>query len=226
MRLMTDRRIRHVPVVEADGRLCGMISIGDVVKQRLDDIQGEADALREYVTSALGLGKPFLLYETPQAPHWAEISNPDGTTSRLAVPEPKYASTPVGTCSGVREPDRSDKPAYVRNSSFSQASAQLARMQALYSVGRAAQADLLQAQAFEADAQLTLSQGQTQQAVAEERLRTTIHAPLEEKLTIGDRVVLNVPHCDPTADLYDSYHVVQGDTLVGIWPVSARGRSR
>jgi CBS domain-containing protein len=53
MALMTDRRIRHVPVVEKDGRLCGMISIGDVVKQRLDDIQGEADALREYVTSAM-----------------------------------------------------------------------------------------------------------------------------------------------------------------------------
>jgi CBS domain-containing protein len=53
MALMTDRRIRHVPVVEKDGRLCGMVSIGDVVKQRLDDIQGEADALREYVTSAM-----------------------------------------------------------------------------------------------------------------------------------------------------------------------------
>jgi CBS domain-containing protein len=52
MALMTDRRIRHVPVVEKDGRLCGMISIGDVVKQRLDEIQGEADAMREYVTSA------------------------------------------------------------------------------------------------------------------------------------------------------------------------------
>jgi CBS domain-containing protein len=53
MALMTKRRIRHVPVVEEDGRLCGMISIGDVVKQRLDEIQGEADALREYVTSAM-----------------------------------------------------------------------------------------------------------------------------------------------------------------------------
>ena len=53
MALMTDRRIRHVPVVEKDGRLCGMISIGDVVKQRLDDVQGEADALREYVTKAM-----------------------------------------------------------------------------------------------------------------------------------------------------------------------------
>jgi CBS domain-containing protein len=53
MALMTDRRIRHVPVVEKDGRLCGMISIGDVVKQRLDEIQGEAEAMREYVTSAM-----------------------------------------------------------------------------------------------------------------------------------------------------------------------------
>ena len=52
MALMTDRRIRHVPVVDVDGRLCGMVSIGDVVKQRLDDIQSEAEALREYVTSA------------------------------------------------------------------------------------------------------------------------------------------------------------------------------
>ena len=53
MALMTDRRIRHVPVVEEDGRLCGMISIGDVVKQRLDEIETEANALREYVTSAM-----------------------------------------------------------------------------------------------------------------------------------------------------------------------------
>ena len=53
MALMTDRRIRHVPVVEGDGRLCGIISIGDVVKQRLDEIEGEAAALREYVTSAM-----------------------------------------------------------------------------------------------------------------------------------------------------------------------------
>jgi CBS domain-containing protein len=51
MALMTQRRIRHVPVVE-DGRLCGMVSIGDVVKHRLDEIEGEAAALREYVTSA------------------------------------------------------------------------------------------------------------------------------------------------------------------------------
>jgi CBS domain-containing protein len=53
MALMTTRRIRHVPVVEKDGRLRGMVSIGDVVKQRLDEIQGEADAMREYVQNAM-----------------------------------------------------------------------------------------------------------------------------------------------------------------------------
>jgi N-acetylglucosamine-6-sulfatase len=80
---------------------------------------------REYITSALTLGKPFLLYETPQAPHWASITNPDGSTSKLAVPDTKYATANVGTCSGVRESDRSDKPAYVRARNFSASAAQL-----------------------------------------------------------------------------------------------------
>jgi D-serine deaminase-like pyridoxal phosphate-dependent protein len=44
--------------------------------------------------------------------------------------------------------------------------------------------------------------------------------------SIGDRVRLAVPHCDPTVNLYDTYHVVCGDTLIDLWPVSARGRSR
>jgi 3-hydroxy-D-aspartate aldolase len=47
-----------------------------------------------------------------------------------------------------------------------------------------------------------------------------------ETLAIGDMVRLSAPHCDPTVDLYESYHLVRGDTLVDIWPVSARGRSR
>jgi len=39
-------------------------------------------------------------------------------------------------------------------------------------------------------------------------------------------ISLNAPHCDPTVNLYDWYHVVSGNTLVDLWPVSARGRSR
>jgi CBS domain-containing protein len=51
MAMMTDRRIRHIPVVDDDGRLCGIVSIGDVVKNRLDEIQEEAEAMREYITN-------------------------------------------------------------------------------------------------------------------------------------------------------------------------------
>ena len=46
------------------------------------------------------------------------------------------------------------------------------------------------------------------------------------KLAPGDPVTLIVPHCDPTVNLYDHYHLVEGDTLVAIWPVSARGKAR
>lgn len=47
-----------------------------------------------------------------------------------------------------------------------------------------------------------------------------------EALAPGDPVTLTVPHCDPTVNLYDHYHVVEGETLVAIWPVGARGRAR
>jgi D-serine deaminase-like pyridoxal phosphate-dependent protein len=45
------------------------------------------------------------------------------------------------------------------------------------------------------------------------------------KLLPGDIVACTVPHCDPTVNLYDRYHVVRGDTLVEIWPIEGRGRS-
>jgi D-serine deaminase-like pyridoxal phosphate-dependent protein len=41
---------------------------------------------------------------------------------------------------------------------------------------------------------------------------------------LGARVEFMTPHCDPTVNLYDRYHVVDGDTLVDIWPIEARGR--
>jgi D-serine deaminase-like pyridoxal phosphate-dependent protein len=47
-----------------------------------------------------------------------------------------------------------------------------------------------------------------------------------ETLAPGDPVTLTVPHCDPTVNLYDHYHVVENETLVAIWPVGARGRAR
>jgi CBS domain-containing protein len=51
MATMTARRIRHLPVVE-EGQLLGIISIGDVVKSRLDEAAHEVDSLREYVMTA------------------------------------------------------------------------------------------------------------------------------------------------------------------------------
>jgi CBS domain-containing protein len=48
---MTNRRIRHFPVVR-NGRLCGIVSIGDVVKNRLDEIEYEAKSLRSFIAGA------------------------------------------------------------------------------------------------------------------------------------------------------------------------------
>ncbi|HEY5290484.1 MAG TPA: DSD1 family PLP-dependent enzyme [Caulobacteraceae bacterium] len=42
---------------------------------------------------------------------------------------------------------------------------------------------------------------------------------------LGDTVTFAAPHCDPTVNLYDAYHLARGDTLVDIWPIEARGRS-
>jgi CBS domain-containing protein len=49
--LMTRRRIRHLPVVEG-GRMVDFVSIGDLVKQRIDKIESEAEALRTYIQTA------------------------------------------------------------------------------------------------------------------------------------------------------------------------------
>ncbi|KLE34861.1 CBS domain-containing protein [Aurantiacibacter luteus] len=49
--LMTRRRIRHLPVVDGE-RLVGFVSIGDLVKYRMDRIEAEAEAMREYIHTA------------------------------------------------------------------------------------------------------------------------------------------------------------------------------
>jgi len=48
---MTNRRIRHFPVVR-DGVLCGIVSIGDLVKSRLDEIEFEANSMRSFIAGA------------------------------------------------------------------------------------------------------------------------------------------------------------------------------
>ncbi len=48
-RTMTDHRVRHVPVVAEDGSLVGIVSIGDVVKARLDELETERRQLVDYI---------------------------------------------------------------------------------------------------------------------------------------------------------------------------------
>lgn len=48
---MTEMRVRHVPIVDGDGRLAAIVSIGDIVKHRLSELQSERDQLRDYITS-------------------------------------------------------------------------------------------------------------------------------------------------------------------------------
>ena len=50
MWLMTDQRIRHLPVADDAGQLAGIVSIGDVVKHRLGQLESENQALYEYIT--------------------------------------------------------------------------------------------------------------------------------------------------------------------------------
>jgi CBS domain-containing protein len=50
MERMTKRRIRHIPIVE-DGKLLGIVSIGDVVKRKIEETEQEAQALKEYISA-------------------------------------------------------------------------------------------------------------------------------------------------------------------------------
>jgi CBS domain-containing protein len=52
MTLMTNRRIRHVPVM-AGGELVGMISIGDIVKARLTELESHSEALQTYISGSM-----------------------------------------------------------------------------------------------------------------------------------------------------------------------------
>ncbi len=54
MSMMTERRIRHLPVLDNAGALAGMVSIGDVVKFRLVELERENDQLHEYIQGNVG----------------------------------------------------------------------------------------------------------------------------------------------------------------------------
>ena len=48
---MTEMRVRHVPIVDDEAKLVAIVSIGDIVKHRLSELQSERDQLRDYITS-------------------------------------------------------------------------------------------------------------------------------------------------------------------------------
>ncbi len=50
--IMTQRRMRHLPVVSGGATICGIVSIGDLVKYRIEKIEEEAEAMRSYIQSA------------------------------------------------------------------------------------------------------------------------------------------------------------------------------
>ncbi|MCS6892925.1 MAG: CBS domain-containing protein [Rhodovarius sp.] len=52
LQMMTDRRVRHLPVLDHNGRLCGIVSIGDLVKARIAEAEQEAEELKAYVATA------------------------------------------------------------------------------------------------------------------------------------------------------------------------------
>lgn len=47
---MTDRRVRHLPVLDA-GRVCGLVSIGDLVKHKISEVEAEAQTLKAYIAA-------------------------------------------------------------------------------------------------------------------------------------------------------------------------------
>ena len=61
MAIMTDRRIRHLPVCKSD-RLVGIVSIGDLVKWKISEVEAEADGLKAYIAASYACARLRLIY--------------------------------------------------------------------------------------------------------------------------------------------------------------------
>jgi outer membrane protein TolC len=101
----------------------------------------------------------------------------------------------------------------VASQALDQAKAQLRRVEALHSAGRAAEADLLQARAFQADAELGLSQADTLQAIGEQRVRTVVHAPQDEQLSVGENVLAPFAGAEEARNLDELYREAESQRL-------------
>ncbi len=49
-KMITENRIRHIPIIDKNNKLCGIVSIGDIVKAKVDQAEGKARYLQEYIT--------------------------------------------------------------------------------------------------------------------------------------------------------------------------------
>ena len=65
---------------------------------------------RQYITTALSGTAPFLLYETPQAPHWVNVTNPNGTTSATRSPTRRTPVPPWAPAPACRRPTAPTSP--------------------------------------------------------------------------------------------------------------------
>ena len=63
--------------------------------------------------------------------------------------------------------------------------------------------------------------GATVMFLADEHAMITV--PPDSPLKVGDRVQLVPSHIDPTINLHDVFYALEGDTVVGVWPIEARG---
>jgi D-serine deaminase-like pyridoxal phosphate-dependent protein len=54
----------------------------------------------------------------------------------------------------------------------------------------------------------------------------TVSIPADAKVSVGDRIRLRPSHVDPTMNLHDVVYAIDGDTVVGVWPIEARGYAR
>ncbi len=100
---------------------------------------------------------------------------------------------------------RSRLQTVVAKQSREQAEAQLARMKAYFGAGRVAEADVMQAEAFAAEAQLMVTRAETASSVTEQQLRMHLHADSKEELLIGENVMADLAVAEETASLDELY---------------------
>jgi len=166
--------------------------------------------LNAYVLSA-SLNVPFTEYflRMVQALHGAG----DNEDAAALTEQATRAAAAAGAKLAYYDWVRARLQRVLTEQALDQAKGQRVRVEALHSAGRAAEADLQQALAFQADAALTVSQADTLQAIAEQRLRTAVHAPAEEQLRVGENVLAPFSGAEEGRSLDELYREAESQRL-------------